>query len=199
MEVPAQLVKELRDKTGAGILACRNALAEAACDLDKAVDILRSKGLAAAKKKMEREAKEGVIEGYIHHDAKLGVLLELNCETDFVARTKEFRELAKEICLQIAAEAPTFIQKEDVPEDIIAKEKGIYSQQALAEGKPEQVVDKIIEAKMENFYKSNCLLEMPYIRDPQKTVADLLNELIVKVGENVRVRRFARFKLGEEI
>jgi len=116
-----------------------------------------------------------------------------------VARTKEFRELAREICLQIAAEAPTFIQKEDVPEDIIIKEKEIYRQQALAEGKPEQVVDKIVEAKMENFYKGNCLLEMPYIRDPQKTVADLLNELIVKVGENVRVRRFARFKLGEEI
>jgi elongation factor Ts len=199
MEITADMVKELRLKTGAGIIDCRNALREADGDLAKAVDILREKGLAAALKKMGREAKEGAIEAYIHHDAKLGVMVELNCETDFVARTPEFKALARELCLQIAAESPQFIQREDVPAEVLEKEKEIYKKQALQEGKEEKVIEKIAESRVENFFRTSCLMEMPYVRDPQKTVGDLMKELIVKVGENVRVRRFVRFKLGEEI
>lgn len=199
MEITSEMVKELREKTGAGILDCRNALRETEGDFNKAVELLREKGLAAAVKKMGREAKEGIIEAYIHHDSKLGVMVELNCETDFVARTPEFRALAKELCLQIAAEAPTFVQREDVPPEVLDREREIYRKQALQEGKPEKVVEKIVESKIESFFKANCLMEMLYIRDPQKTIHDLIKELIAKVGENVRVRRFVRFKLGEEI
>jgi elongation factor Ts len=198
MEITSDMVKELREKTGAGILDCRNALREAGGDLNKATELLREKGLAAAVKKMGREAKEGVIEAYIHHDAKLGVMVELNCETDFVARTPEFRTLAREICLQIAAESPLYVQREDIPLDVVEKEKEIYRKQALQEGKPEKVIEKIVESKLENFFKTSCLMEMVYVRDPQKTIGDLVKELIAKVGENVRVRRFVRFKLGEE-
>lgn len=199
MEITSNMVKELREKTGAGILDCRNALREAGGDMSKAAELLREKGLAAAVKKMGREAKEGVIEAYIHHDAKLGVMVELNCETDFVARTPEFRSLAREICLQIAAESPLYVRREDVPSDVVEKEKEIYRKQALQEGKPEKAIEKIVESKLENFYKTSCLMEMIYVRDPQKTIGDLVKELIAKVGENVQIRRFVRFKLGEEI
>jgi elongation factor Ts len=199
MEITSEMVKELREKTGAGILDCRNVLREAEGDLNKAIELLREKGLAAALKKMGREAKEGMIEAYIHHDSKLGVMVELNCETDFVARTPEFRALARELCLQIAAEAPLYVQREDVPPDVVEKEKEIYRKQALQEGKPEKVIEKIVESKLESFFKTNCLMEMVYVRDPQKTIGDLVKELIAKVGENVRIRRFVRFKLGEEI
>ncbi len=199
MEITTELVKEVREKSGAGVIDCRNALKEAAGDVQKAIDILRSKGLAAATKKMGRTAREGLIEAYIHHDRRLGVLLELNCETDFVARTDDFRVLAREISLQIAAEAPLYVSKEDVPPEVIEKEKMIYREQVTAEGKPEKVMERIVVAKLENFYKTNCLMESVYIRDQSKTIADLLKEQIAKVGENVRVRRFIRFKLGEEL
>lgn len=199
MEITTELVKEVREKSGAGIIDCRNALREANGDVQKAIDILRAKGLSAAAKKMSRAAKEGLIEAYIHHDHRLGALLELNCETDFVARTEDFRALAKELVLQIAAEAPVYVSKEDVPPEVIEKEKKIYREQAVAEGKSEKTIDKIVAAKLENFYRTNCLMESFYIRDPKKTIADLLKELIAKVGENVRVRRFIRFKLGEEL
>ena len=199
MEITASIVNKLRQRTGAGIMDCKNALKESEGEMEKAIELLRTKGLASAAKKIGREAKSGQIISYIHHDSRLGVLLELNCETDFVARTDEFKELGNEICLQIAAEAPTFVSREQVPAELIEKEKTIYREQAIGEGKPEATVEKIIASKLENFYRTNCLLEMLNVRDSSQTIGSLVTLMIAKVGENIRVRRFVRFRLGEEI
>lgn len=195
--ITTQMVKELRERTGAGMMDCKNALMEKNGDIDKAIELLREKGLAAAAKKAGRIAAEGVVESYIHGGGRIGVLVEVNCETDFVAKTPEFRELVKEIALQIAASKPEYVAREEVPADIIEKEKEILKHQALNEGKPEKIVDKMVEGRIEKFYKETCLLEQPYIRDPEISVKQLVIDKISKIGENIQVRRFVRFELGE--
>lgn len=195
--ITAELVKALREKTGAGMMDCKRALEETGGDMEKAVEYLREKGLAAAAKRAGRTAAEGVIESYIHLGGKLGVLVEVNCETDFVARTPEFREFARDIAMQVAAANPQYLTREDVPAEVLNKEKEILRAQALNEGKPEKVVDRIVEGRLEKFYSENCLLEQPFIKDPDKKVRDLLAEKIARVGENIVIRRFVRFQLGE--
>ncbi|MBC7106681.1 MAG: translation elongation factor Ts [Firmicutes bacterium] len=197
MEVPAAQVKELRERTGAGMLACKQALVEAGGDMERAITILREKGLAAAAKKAGRAANDGLVEAYIHGGGRIGVLVEVNCETDFVARTEEFRTLARDLAMQIAAARPEYIRREDVPEEVVVKEKAILRAQALREGKPEKVVDRMVEGRLEKFFKEQCLLEQPFIRDPNITVGQLITEKIARLGENITVRRFARFELGE--
>lgn len=197
MAVTAEMVKALREKTGAGMMDCKRALQETGADMEKAVEYLREKGLAAASKRAGRTAAEGIIESYIHLGSKLGVLVEVNCETDFVARTDEFREFAKDVAMQVAAANPLYLAKEDVPEDVLAKEKEILRVQALNEGKPEKVVDKIVEGRLAKYYSENCLLEQPFIKDPDKKVRDLLTEKMARIGENMIIRRFVRFRLGE--
>lgn len=196
--IKASLVKELREKTGAGMMECKKALVETGGDIEKAIDYLRQRGLAAAAKKAGRAAKEGRIEAYIHAGGKLGVLIEVNCETDFVAKTEEFQRLCHELAMQVAAANPLYVSRDDVPDERLEKEKAIYRTQALNEGKPEKVVEKIVSGKLEKFYQDTCLLEQPYIRDPERSVQDLLNEYIARLGENIVVRRFCRFRLGEE-
>ncbi len=198
-KITAQMVKELRQATGAGILDCRKALEAAEGDFDKAVDYLREKGLAKAAKKMAREAKEGLIAAYIHGGGRIGVLVEVNCETDFVARTDEFKALVNEIAMQIAAMAPRYVSREQVPAEVIEHEKALYRTQALEEGKPEKIVDRIVAGRLEKFYKEACLMEQDYIRDDSKTVDDLIKEAIARIGENIVVRRFARYQLGESL
>ncbi len=198
-KITAQMVKELRQATGAGILDCRKALEAAEGDFDKAVDYLREKGLAKAAKKMAREAKDGLIAAYIHGGGRIGVLVEVNCETDFVARTDEFKNLVNEIALQIAAMAPRYISRDQVPEEVIEHEKTLYRSQALEEGKPEKVIDRIVAGRLEKFYKEVCLMEQSYIRDDEKTMEDLIKEAIARIGENIVVRRFARYELGESL
>ena len=195
--ITMEMVKELRERTGAGVLDCKKALAEQKGDMEKAIAFLREKGLAAAAKKAGRISAEGIVESYIHGGGRIGVLLEINCETDFVAKTPAFKELAKNIAMQIAASRPEFVQREDVPSDILEKEKEILRTQALNEGKPEKIVDKMVEGRINKFYKEVCLLEQPYIRDPEISVNDLIIEQISKIGENIKVRRFARFEVGE--
>lgn len=195
--VSAALVKELREKTGAGMLDCKKALEEANGDLDKASEILREKGLAAAAKKAGRIATEGLVESYIHAGGRIGVLVEVNCETDFVAKTDQFKEFVKDIAMQIAASNPQYLRREDVPAEALEKEKEILRTQALNEGKPEKIVDKIVEGRLGKFYEENCLMEQPFIKDPDKTISQLLNEKIATIGENINIRRFARFELGE--
>lgn len=197
MEVPAAQVKELRERTGAGMLACKQALVEARGDMERAITILREKGLAAAAKKAGRAANDGLVEAYIHGGGRIGVLVEVNCETDFVARTEEFRTLARDLAMQIAAARPEYIRREDVPEEVVAKERAILRAQALREGKPEKVVDRMVEGRLEKFFKEQCLLEQPFIKDPNITVGQLITEKIARLGENITVRRFARFELGE--
>jgi elongation factor Ts len=192
-----ELIKELRAKTSAGIVDCKKALAEANNDLEKAIEILREKGIAKAVKKAGRVTNQGIVASYIHPGAQLGVLLELDCETDFVARTDEFKGLANEIALQIAATDPEYIDREDVPEEIIAKEKEIYRKQLEEQKKPAHIIDKILEGKIETYYKEHCLMELPYIRDEKRTIRDLVKEYVAKFGENISVRRYARFKVGE--
>ncbi len=199
MEISAKVVKELRDKTGAGFMDCKKALQEANGDIEKAIDILKKRGIAKAAKKASRTASDGLIASYIHHGGKIGVLVEVNCETDFVAKTDDFKTLVNEIAMQIAATNPLYVKREDIPEDVLNREKEIYKAQALESGKPEKIVDKIVEGKIQKYYKEVCLLEQPYIRDDEKTVQDLINEAIAKLGENIVVRRFVRFVLGEEI
>ncbi len=199
MAVTAEMIKELREATSAGILDCRKALQESDGDFNKAVDYLREKGLAKAAKRMSREANDGKIEAYIHGEGRVGVLLELNCETDFVARTEEFQALAHDIALQIAAMAPQYVQREDVPESVQEHEKELYKTQAIQDGKPERVIDRIVEGRLEKFYKETCLLEQDFIRDQDQTVGDLIKELISTTGENIVVRRFARYLLGESL
>ncbi len=199
MEITADVVKELRLKTGAGMMDCKRALQEAEGSMDRAVEILREKGLAAAAKKAGRVAKEGLIETYSHGGGRIGVLVEVNCETDFVARNEEFRQVVHEIALQIAAARPRWVRREEVPEDTIAAERRIYDAQAANEGKPPHIAEKIVQGRLEKFFQEFCLLEQVYIKDDKKRVQDLVNELVAKMGENVQVRRFARFEVGEEL
>ena len=197
MEITANMVRELREKSGAGMMDCKKALAEAGGDSQKAFDLLRQKGLAAAAKKADRIAADGAVGAYVHAGGKIGVLVEINCETDFVARTAEFQMLLKDIAMQIAAVNPRCVQREDVSAADLAKEKEIYRQQALESGKPEKVVDKIVEGKVEKFYSEVCLLEQAFIKDQDKKVLDVVNDAIARLGENIQVRRFARYNLGE--
>jgi len=199
MEVTASLVKELREKTGAGMMDCKKALAETSGDLPKAVDYLRQKGLAAAAKKADRMATDGAIGAYVHAGGKLGVLVEINCETDFVARTAEFQSLLKDVAMQVAATNPRCVRREEVSADEFEREKAIYRQQALESGKPEKVVEMIVQGKMEKFYSEACLLEQSFVKDPDKKVIDVVNDAIARLGENIQVRRFARYHLGEGV
>lgn len=196
-DISAAMVKQLREKTGAGIMDCKQALSECDGDLEKAVDFLRKKGLATAQKRSGRAMSEGVIQPYIHMGGKLGVLVEVNCETDFVAKTDDFIEFAKNIAMHIAASHPVGITPEDVPAAVVQREMEIYRAQALEMGKPEKMVDKIAEGKLNKFYKENCLMNQAYVRDPNVTVADVLNEMIAKIGENISIKRFVRFQVGE--
>ncbi len=197
MSSMSTLVKELRSQTGAGILDCQNALKETNSDIEKAVDLLRQKGLAAAQKKAGRETKEGVISSYIHAGSKIGVLLEINCETDFVARNEEFQSLVKDVALQIAAANPTYVQREDVPDDLIEREKAVYLGQAKEMGKPEAAWEKIVQGKLEKFFQEQCLLEQSFIKDPNITIKEILTQKIAKLGENISIARFTRYQLGQ--
>lgn len=197
MEIPAKLVKELRERTGAGFSDCRAALVEANGIIEKAIEILRKKGQAAAAKKAQREASEGLVGHYIHAGGKIGVLVELNCESDFVARTEAFQQLSHDIAMHIAALDPRYVRREEVTADMLEKERDIYRAQALASGKPEQVVEKIVAGKMEKFYEENCLYEQHYIKDESLTIGEMISQAVAKLGENISIRRFARFKVGE--
>jgi elongation factor Ts len=199
MEVTAQMVKELRERTGAGMMDCKSALAEAGGDLEKAAEVLRKRGLAAAAKKAGRIAAEGAVGSYIHGGGKIGVLVEVNCETDFVARTDEFRELVRDLAMHIAAADPRYLSRDEVTADVLAKEREIFRQRALDEGKPANVVDRIVEGRVGKFYAETVLLEQPFVKDPDKTVEQVITEKIATIKENIRVRRFARFQLGEGI
>ncbi|NAZ30025.1 MAG: translation elongation factor Ts [Caldimicrobium sp.] len=196
-QISLDLIKQLRERTAAGFSDCKKALEEAGGDIEKAIDILRKKGLAIAAKRAGKEAKEGIVEAYIHANKKIGVLVEINCETDFVARTDEFREFAHNVAMQIAATNPISITREEVPPEVLEREKRIYEEQLREAGKPENVIPKILEGKLEKFYKENVLLEQPFIKNPELTIQDLLNELISKTGEKIVIRRFARFQVGE--
>lgn len=197
MDVNASLVKELRDKTGVGIMDCKKALQECGGDIPKAVDYLRKKGIATAKKRGGRVTSDGQVQSYIHGAGKIGVLVEVNCETDFSAKTEDFAEFVKNVAMQIAATNPVSIDRDNVPEGLLEKEREIYAVQAKESGKPEKVIEKIVDGKMKKFYSEACLLEQPYVKNPDITVQDLLNEVMAKTGENVVIRRFARFQLGE--
>ena len=197
MSIDAKLVKTLRDQTGAGMMDCKNALMETNGDLEKAIDHLRKTGISKAEKKGIRETKDGLVYSYIHAGGRLGVLLELNCETDFVAKTETFSDLAHHISMQIAATNPISIDNKSISEKIINREKSIYKDQAVSEGKPENIIEKIVEGKLNKFFQENCLLEQAYIKDPEKKVKDLLTESIATLGENIGVSRFVRFAIGE--
>ena len=197
MAIDAKLVKKLRDQTGAGMMDCKNALMETNGDLEKAIDHLRKTGISKAEKKGIRETKDGLVYSYIHAGGRLGVLLELNCETDFVAKTKTFSDLAHHISMQIAATNPISIDHKSISEKVINREKSIYRDQAVSEGKPENIIEKIVEGKLNKFFQENCLLEQAYIKDPEKKVKDLLTESIATLGENIGVSRFVRFAIGE--
>ena len=198
MDIDISSVKDLRQKTGAGIMDCKRALRETQGDIDKAIEFLRAKGLAKVAKRGGRRADEGLIGSYIHPGGKIGVLVEVNCETDFVARTQEFKDFVKDISMQIAAADPQYLSREDIPEEVIQKEKHILRMQALDMGKPEKVVDRIVEGKMERFFSEACLLEQAYVKDLDLTVEGLLNSLMGKIGERISIRRFTRYQLGEE-
>ncbi|MCL4558077.1 MAG: translation elongation factor Ts [Deltaproteobacteria bacterium] len=195
-EITAEMVKNLRERTGAGIMQCKSALVEAGNDFDKAVDILRKRGIASAAKKIGRSAVEGIIESYIHAGSKIGVMVEINCETDFVARTQDFKNFVKDIAMQIAATNPLYIDRESVPIGVLEKEREIYAEQSKASGKPSAVIEKMVQGKIEKFFKETCLIEQSYIRDPNVVIGDLLKSLIAKVGENIVIRRFTRYQLG---
>lgn len=196
-QITAALVKELRERTGAGMMDCKKALTEVNGDLDKAIDLLREKGLAAAAKKEGRIAAEGLVEAYIHGGGRIGVLLEVNCETDFVAKTDEFKELVRDICLQIAAANPQYLRVEDIPEEVLEHEKNILRAQALNEGKPEKIVEKMVEGRISKFYKEVCLMEQDFVKDPDITINDLILEKTAKIGERIVIRRFTRYEMGE--
>ena len=197
--ITAGMVKELRERTGAGMMDCKKALTETSGDMDKAIDYLREKGLAAAAKKAGRVAAEGLVESYIHGGGRIGVLVEVNCETDFVAKTEGFKALAKDIAMQIAAANPAYVSREEVPAEILEHEREVLRAQALNEGKPAQIVEKMIVGRIEKYYKEVCLLEQVFIKDTDKTITQLINESIAKIGENIAVRRFTRYQLGEGI
>jgi elongation factor Ts len=197
MAISATVVKELREKTGVGMMDCKRALEEAGGDVEKAVELLRKKGLAAMAKRAGRATSEGVIASYIHPGERLGVLVEVNCETDFVARTPDFRAFVKELCMQVAAANPLVIRREDLAEADVEREKEIYRDQARSQGKPEKIIEKIIQGKMERYYQEVCLLDQQYIKDSDKRISELLDDAKMKLGENIAIKRFARFRLGE--
>lgn len=197
MSIDAKLVKLLRDKTGAGMMDCKKALVDSDGDLEKAVDYLRKTGISKAEKKGLRETKDGLVYSYIHTGGRLGVLLELNCETDFVAKTDDFSELSHNFAMQIAATNPIAIDRESIADDIVDREKDIYKEQAKAEGKPDAIIEKMVEGRLNKFFQENCLLEQAYIKDPDKKVKDLLTETIATLGENISIKRFVRFAIGE--
>ncbi len=196
--IPADVVKRLRDETGAGMMDCKKALVESGGDLDRARQILRERGKAGIPKRLGRQAREGLVHAYIHGEGTVGALIEINCETDFVARTPEFRELAREVAMQVAARDPRWVSRDEVPSEVVEGERKIYEEQARASGKPDHIISKIVEGKLETFYKETVLLDQEYIREDSKKVSDLIEEVAAKVQENVLVRRFARFKVGEE-
>ena len=198
MEIPASLVKELRFKTGVGIMQCKEALQASEGKIDEAIKWLREKGVAAAAKRAGRAAKEGLVHAYIHPGGKLGVLIEVNCETDFVARNEQFQQLVNDLAMQVAASWPRYISREQVPQDVIDSEKEILEKQAQQEGKPEHVIEKIVTGRLEKFFGQNCLLEQPFVKDMNQTVQDLITDLIATIGENIVVRRFVRYQLGAE-
>lgn len=197
MEISASLVKELRDKTGVGVMDCKKALKECDGDINQAINFLRKKGIATAKKRGGRETSEGQIQSYIHVGGKIGVLVEVNCETDFTGKTEDFTAFVKDIAMQIAASNPISVDREGIPSEILNSEREIYASQARESGKPEKIIEKIVEGKMKKYYTEICLLEQPYVKNPDMTVQDLLNELMAKTGENILIRRFVRFQLGE--
>lgn len=196
MQITSQMVKELRDKTNAGMMDCKKALSETDGDLEKAVDLLRQKGLAVARKRADRATSEGVVETYIHAGGKLGVMVEVGCETDFVAKNSDFLEFAKNVAMHIAASSPVAIRREEVAEDVLERERNIYKQQAIDSGKPENIAEKMVGGKMEKYYADVCLMEQKFVKNPDLTIQDLLNELVAKLGENIAVKRFARFQIG---
>ncbi|NLB42720.1 MAG: translation elongation factor Ts [Clostridiales bacterium] len=195
--ISASKVKELRELTGVGMMDCKRALQETNGDIEKAVELLREKGLSAAAKKAGRIAAEGIVESYIHMGGKIGVMVEVNCETDFVAKTTEFKSFVRDIAMHVAASNPQYLSKDEIPEDVIAKEKEILRAQALNEGKPEKIVDKMVEGRIEKYYKEACLLEQPFVKDTDKTINDLVNEKVAEIGEKVSIRRFVRYQMGE--
>jgi elongation factor Ts len=199
MEVTSAMVKDLRERTGAGMMDCKKALVESNGDMDKAIAYLREKGLAAAAKKAGRIAAEGIVEAYIHMGGKIGVLVEVNCETDFVAKTDQFKTFCHDVAMHIAAANPLFVTKEEVPMEALNKEKEIFRAQALNEGKPEKIVDRMVEGRVEKYYKEVCLLEQPFVKDPDKTIKDLVSDATVAIGEKISIRRFARYERGEGI
>ncbi len=196
MNITSQMVKDLRDKTGAGMMDCKKALSEHDGDMEKAIDFLRQKGLAVAAKRAGRATSEGVVETYIHAGGKLGVMVELNCETDFVAKTDDFRQFARDVAMHIAAANPVSLSREDVPADIVERERQIYVQQALDTGKPENIVEKMVVGKIDRFLSEICLLDQQCVKNPDKTIQEMITELVGKMGENISIRRFARFQVG---
>lgn len=198
-EITAALVKELRERTGAGMMDCKKALSATDGDLEKAIDFLREKGLAAATKKAGRVAAEGLVEAYIHGGGRIGVLVEVNCETDFVAKTDAFKELVKDIAMHIAATNPSYLKREEVPTAELEHEQAVLAEQARNEGKPEKIIEKMVAGRIEKYYKEVCLMEQPFVKDPDKTISDLITESIAKIGENISIRRFTRYQLGEGI
>lgn len=198
-EITAALVKELRERTGAGMMDCKKALSATDGDLEKAIDFLREKGLAAAAKKAGRVAAEGLVEAYIHGGGRIGVLVEVNCETDFVAKTDAFKELVKDIAMHIAATNPSYLKREEVPIAELEHEQAVLAEQARNEGKPEKIIEKMVAGRIEKYYKEVCLMEQPFVKDPDKTISDLITESIAKIGENISIRRFTRYQLGEGI
>jgi elongation factor Ts len=199
MAITAAMVKELREKTGAGMMDCKKALTETNGDMEKAIEYLREKGIAKAEKKADRIAAEGIVESYIHGNGRIGVLVEVNCETDFVAKTDEFKAFVKDIAMQIAAMSPKYVRREEVPSAEVEKERQILREQALQEGKPEHIVDKMVEGRLGKFYQEICLLEQAFVKDSDKTIDQLVKEQIAKIGENISIRRFVRYELGEGI
>ena len=199
MQVTAQMVKELRERTGAPMMQCKTVLQETGGSIEEAIEVLRKKGLAAAAKKAGRIAAEGAVGSYIHAGGKIGVLIEVNCETDFVGRTDEFQQLVRDLAMHVAAAEPRFVRREEVTEDVLAQEREIYSEQVRAQGKPGHLVDRIVTGKMEKFYSESVLLEQPYVKNPDQSVSQMISEKVAKIGENIQIRRFVRFKLGEGI
>ncbi|MBI5187067.1 MAG: translation elongation factor Ts [Nitrospinae bacterium] len=197
MEITATMVKDLREKTGCGMMDCKKALNESNGDLEKAVDFLRKKGLADAQKKQARTANEGIIGTYIHAGGKIGVLVEVNCETDFVAKTDEFNDLAKDIAMHVAAQSPLYVKRDEVPDEALQREKEIFADQARQSGKPEKIIEKIVDGKIDKFYGDICLLEQAFVKDPSITINELISRKIASLGENISVRRFARFQVGK--
>ncbi|MCB1155104.1 MAG: translation elongation factor Ts [Deltaproteobacteria bacterium] len=199
MSVTAEKVKELRERTGVGMMDCKKALTETNGDFDAAVDYLRKRGLAKAAKRAEREAAEGIVASYIHTGAKIGVMVEINCETDFVAKSDDFMAFGRNLAMHIAAVNPRWVKSEDVPEDVLAKEKEIYMEEARQSGKPEQVLEKIAEGKLRKFYEDNCLIDQAFVKDTDVKIADMMADLVTKIGEKIEIRRFVRYQVGEEV